>query len=407
MPDTNANLTVDITGNTAAIATDYINNTHFQVNKLAWGDTGESNRISTTYPLPISIQSTSGLNIGITGSVTGLGNFKMINGVSSTLIVSGTTSSAYAPVQINGIIQGITNGVLVGITGKVNVDSITILGGSTMTLLNPIGITGGRNLNYTTDTISIRGSTVAISSMPYMLQSTDSVRIYSGAGATQIPVTLFSGSGDSIGSSGGALNVNLVGSGFTATVNVAAVVGVCQSSPFYIAGATAGPEVRIKGTKGAEESIYVKFYENPTIATITNPVTVDLSGVITDTYLIKQKLDSLISTTNNMFSSMGGIQGLSGPIKTEISVINIPNTIYTGTQGITAGISITLNSTILKTGITIKNRSSVNINLQGNGTSLNTYALGSGEIIFIETNNLNNLSFSVSTGSGSFSYIAT
>jgi hypothetical protein len=208
MPDTDQNLTVDITGTTAAIATDYVNSSHFQVNKLAWGDTGAANRVTTSTPLPVNIQTVTA-TLGVTGSVYGLGNFKVINGTTSTIVVSGTTSSSYTPVQINGKIQGITNSVLVGVTGSVNVtNAVTILGGSTFSLVNPVGITGGRRLNYLTDSITLQGSTVAVSSLPDLLQSKDSVRIYSNSGATQIPVTLFSGTGASIGSSGGALNAN-------------------------------------------------------------------------------------------------------------------------------------------------------------------------------------------------------
>ena len=405
MPDTNANLTVDITGNTADIATDYINNTHFQVNKLAWGDTGAANRVSTSSPLPVDIRLATA-TIGVTGSVGGLGSFKVINATSSTLIVTGTTSSSYTPVQVNAVIQGITNSVLVGVTGTLNVNSVTILGGSTMSLLNPIGITGGRKLNYATDSVTIQGSTVGISSMPFLLQSTDSVRVYSAAGATLIPVNLRDGSGNLIGSSGGALNVNLIGAGITATVSVSAIVGVCQASPFYIAGATAGPALRIKGTNGSEESVYVKFYEAPTIASITNPVTVDLTSVVSDTYLIKQKLDSLITTTGQMYTTMnGGVT--SGAMQTEITSIAIPDQVYTGTRGVTFGATTTLSSTYIKTGITVKNKSDLDINIQGNGTSNSTYAISSGEILFIETDNLSNISFTVSSGAATFTYIAT
>lgn len=405
MPDTNANLTVDITGNTAAIATDYINNSHFQVNKLAWGDTLAANRVSTSSPLPVDIRLATA-TIGVTGSVSGLGSFRVINATSSTLIVTGTTSSSYTPVQVNAVIQGITNSVLVGVTGTLNVNSVTILGGSTMTLLNPIGITGGRKLNYATDSITIQGSTVAVSSMPFLLQSTDSVRVYSAAGATLIPVNLRDGSGNLIGSSGGALNVNLIGAGITATVSVSAIVGVCQASPFYIAGATAGPALRIKGTNGAEESVYVKFYDAPTIATITNPVTVDLTSVISDTYLIKQKLDSLITTTGQMYTTMnGGVT--SAAMQTEITSIAIPDQVYTGTRGVTFGATTTLTSTYLKTGITVKNKSDLDINIQGNGTTNSTYAISSGEILFIETDNLSNISFTVNSGAATFTYIAT
>ena len=50
MPDTDQNLTVDITGNTAAIATDYstsgITNGHVQIVKLAWGTASTSSKVS-------------------------------------------------------------------------------------------------------------------------------------------------------------------------------------------------------------------------------------------------------------------------------------------------------------------------------------------------------------------------
>ena len=410
MPDTDQNLTVDITGTTAAIATDYVNSSHFQVNKLAWGDTGAANRVTTSTPLPVNIQTVTA-TLGVTGSVSGLGNFKVINGTTSTIVVSGTTSSSYTPVQINGTIQGITNSVLVGVTGSVNVtNSITILGGSTFSYVNPIGITGGRNLNYITDTVSIRGSTVAISSMPYLSQTTDSVRIYGNNGSTLIAVTLFSGSGASIGSSGGALNVNLVGAGLTATVSVAAVVGVCQSSPFYIAGATAGPEVRVVGTFGASKAMAVIFpSEAPQSVSVSNQVSVNDSVINTNILTLDSKLNTLITNTNNMYNSMisGGITG--DPVQTKITSIMRPSTVYTGTRtlGLTLGNTITLSPQTLNTGITVKNKSTVDINIQGNGTSNNSYALGSGEILFIETNNLNTVSFVITSGSATFTYIAT
>jgi hypothetical protein len=410
MPDTDQNLTVDITGTTAAIATDYVNSSHFQVNKLAWGDTGAANRVTTSTPLPVNIQTVTA-TLGVTGSVYGLGNFKVINGTTSTIVVSGTTSSSYTPVQINGTIQGVTNSVLVGVTGSVNViNAVTILGGSTFSYVNPIGITGGRNLNYLTDTVSIRGSTVAISSMPYVSQTTDSIRIYSTAGATQIPVTLFSGTGAAIGSSGGALNVNLVGAGLTATVSVAAVVGVCQSSPFYIAGATAGPEVRVVGTFGASKAMAVIFpSESPQSVSVSNQVSVNDSAINTNILTLDSKLNTLITNTNNMYTSMisGGATG--SPVQTKITSIARPSMVYTGTKvlGMTAGNTITLSSQSLNTGITIKNKSFADINIQGNGTTNNTYTLGSNEILFIETNNLSNITFNVMSGSGSFTYIAT
>jgi hypothetical protein len=417
MPDTNANLTVDITGNTAAIATDYVNSSHFQVNKLAWGDTGAANRVTTSNPLPVDIRLATA-TIGITGSVGGLGNFKIINGLSGStaipLVISGTTNSSYAQVQINGNVQGTTNGVLLGITGNINIlNGITIYGGSTFSLINPIGITGGRRLAFTTDSVSITGSTVSVSYMPPLNKNYDTVAVYNSAGGTYIPVMLRDGSGNSLGSSGGALNVNIIGAGITATISIGAVVGVSQSSPFYIAGATAGPEVRIVGTQGASKAIPVVIVTDA--GALSNKVVVDglvavnLESVNTNILTLDSKLSSLISNTNNMYNSMisGGITG--DPVQTKITSTTRPSTVYTGTRtlGLTFGNNITLTSQNLNTGITVKNKSAVDINIQGNGTTNNSYALSSGEILFIESNNLNNISFNVTAGSATFTYIAT
>jgi hypothetical protein len=79
----------------------------------------------------------------------------------------------------------------------------------------------------------------------------------------------------------------------------------------------------------------------------------------------------------------------------------------TRTLGLTLGNTVTLSSQTLKTGITVKNKSAIDINIQGNGTTNSTYALGSGEILFIESNNLNTVSFGVTAGSATFTYIAT
>ena len=102
--------------------------------------------------------------------------------------------------------------------------------------------------------------------------------------------------------------------------------------------------------------------------------------------------------------------GLTGTVvQTQITSTTRPSTVYTGTRtlGLTLGNTVTLSSQTLKTGITVKNKSAIDINIQGNGTTNSTYALGSGEILFIESNNLNTVSFGVTAGSATFTYIAT
>ena len=60
MPDTDPNLTIDVTGNTGSIATEWvttggITNAHVQIVKLAWGDTNTATRVKTSTPLPVSV----------------------------------------------------------------------------------------------------------------------------------------------------------------------------------------------------------------------------------------------------------------------------------------------------------------------------------------------------------------
>ena len=74
MPDTGSNIIIDITGNTANMATDFassgsgITNAHVPIQKIAFGDDTVTNRVSSSNPLPITIQSYQS-NVGISGDV--------------------------------------------------------------------------------------------------------------------------------------------------------------------------------------------------------------------------------------------------------------------------------------------------------------------------------------------------
>ena len=63
MPDTGSNITIDISGNTAEMATDFassgvnVTGAHVPIQKLAFGDSTVSKRVSSSNPLPITIQS--------------------------------------------------------------------------------------------------------------------------------------------------------------------------------------------------------------------------------------------------------------------------------------------------------------------------------------------------------------
>lgn len=415
MPDTDLNLTVDVTGNTASIATDYstngVTNGHVQIVKLAFQEstnTGTNTRVTTSKPLPVDIRAATA-TIGITGSVSGLGNFRVLNGLSGAtlqaLFVVGTTGGY--PVNISGYIQGISTGVPVGVTGTVIVrDNLRIQG---LTSGYPVAITGGRPLSSATDSITVSG-TVGVSGGRYLSQTTDFVRIFGGnAGETMIPVVLRSTSGSVIGVSGDALNVNIVGTGITATVSVATLIGVCQATPgvpFYIAGATTGPGVRVKGTLGAQEAVEVGWSSTQNVA-IVGAVQVDNTALVQKVQDLRDvELQTLISNTDNIGLIYNSIN--NSAVNTKVTSITRPSSVYTGTVGLTGTSYYTIPAKQLFTGVTVKagNNGSTDILIKGNGSNT-TYPLSSGEVLFIETNNLSNLSFSAPSGSATFHYIAS
>lgn len=404
MPDIDTNLTVDITGNTAAIATDYstsgITNGHVQIVKMAWGPASTTTRVTTDNPLPVNIRTVTG-TLGVSGSMSGTGNFRVINGLSGSMtvpmIVSGTTSTSFVPVQINGTVQGVTNGVLVGVTGTVNLRNTSfnvqgVTGGI------EIGITGGRRLNSSTDSVTVSG-TVGVTGGRFLSSSSDFVRIYGGqAGETMIPVTLRDGSGRAIGSSGGALNVNLVGAGITATVTVSPLVGICQAdrgTPITIEGTTTAYPVRVHGL-GTSNSVLVSLAGSNSVS-ISGPVTVDQTDVLgkLDTVITNTAVTSSVNTTaTNIYNKINSGDGINTrPVK--------PGQVYYGhltVSGTGSKVSFP-TSTALYSGITIKAASTngardVVVSGNNGGTSQDDgYPLSAGQTIFIETNNLQNVSF--------------
>ena len=105
MPDTGSNIIIDISGNTANMATDFassgvgITNAHIPIQKIAFGDDTVSTRVSASTPLPITIQSNQEL-VGVSGSVGLTGNATIVvpfepvpTGVTNNFIkVAGTST---------------------------------------------------------------------------------------------------------------------------------------------------------------------------------------------------------------------------------------------------------------------------------------------------------------------------
>jgi len=435
MPDTDPNLTIDVTGTTGSIATEWvtsggITNAHVQIVKLAWGDANTATRVRTSTPLPVTVISNSS-TLGISGTVFGAGNFKIVNGISGAttgaITVQGTTAAGTTPVQISGFIQGMTTGIKVGITGDMTVtNTVTVQGLSGGT---EIGITGGRRLNYLTDSVTVNG-TVGVSGGRYLLPATDGVKVYSGIdGGSTLSFKIYDSSGNSIGSNSGALNVNLVGAGITATVSVAAIVGISQadqSVPLFVAGATAGPAVRIKGglTGGIVEVGWSSALPVSIDPSTALNLTFEDSNIVTELNDIQNDyLNNIKTAITTIQTDINLIKGRLSDTKTYTTNTSLimPTTAYTGTIVLDAnGTSTQIfsgSSTTLKNGITVKSLAAVS----GTNTSLikitaNTggltgsaapYYLSPGESVFLSIDNTNRLTFASNGVSTSFTFIAS
>lgn len=411
MPDTDYNITIDITGNTAAVATDYttsgVTNAHVQIVKMAWGDRSETNRVTTSTPLPVNV--ISGATLGVSGTVGGTGSFTVVNSASSPFRIAGTTGGI--PVPISGNIQGVTGGIAFGITGTVTVGNTYmfvqgISGGA------PIAITGGRGLSAGTDSITVSG-TVGVTGGRYLLPAFDGVKVYSSTSGTTIPVQLY-GSGGAVGMSGTALNVNLVGAGITATVSVAAIVGISQADrtvPLYVAGGTAGPAVRIQGgLSGGAVEVGWSSALPVSISGAVSGISFSDANIVSSLTVINNNLNTVkgyvtdvVSQTQNISNKLPG----AGVFTTK-STITLPTSVATGEVTLAVTGDKILDTKTLITGVTVKAPLSNvgDVRIRGIGSSSN-YFLSKGESIFIAVDNLNQLIFSSNGVAVTFCYIAS
>ena len=243
MPYTGDNIEITIASGTAVIATDYgtsgavgFSASHAQISKLAWGDENYSYRVNEAYPLPVKMYGTTGTTMPVSGTISGTGSFYIQNTISTPIIVKGSTNSSDALVGVTGYVQGITNGVRVGVTGSVSIlGSVGVFGISGATAIT---VTGGRRLNSSSDSVTVVGN-VGISGGFQLTAASDSVAVYGPGGTTYVETNLNVG-GVALGRSGDALKVAVTNAGFTFSVSVASTVGVTNGSegPLRIQGYT-------------------------------------------------------------------------------------------------------------------------------------------------------------------------
>ena len=418
--DTSNNILLTTYDGTAIIATDYATSgsglslAHLPLQKMAWGSDGQGFRVSESTPLPVQILGVTSNYLGVTfGAITG--SVFVRNASSTFLIVGGPSGSlsGYAPVQVTGSVQGITNGILLGVTGYVNVLGTPTIQGVCGGL---VGITGGRRLNSSTDSVTVFGN-VGLSGGLALAASNNSVAVWGSDLGTKVLTRLYASDGTTLGYSGNALNVNVVGAGITATINIATVVGVTNGNglPLKVigSGVSGDSPILVKGTIGS----------GALDVTATTPFNVGVTGtvVIYDTNIINslesssKPLISNISSINTNTAILSTINDRlgSGKISAQISEILKPTALYSGYKDLTTTTSVLVtSSTKVRSGVHLKaplsNTATIYVGSSILSSSVTSgFPLEPGESIYIEIDNLNKIYAVSSSGSQKINYIAS
>lgn len=421
--DTSSNIIITTYDATAILGTDYgtsgtgLSLAHIPLQKVVWGSDAQAFRVTESTPLPVSILGvTGGSNvIGVTfGAITG--SVSVSNRSGTYLVVGGPSGSisGYKSVPVTGNIQGTTNGILLGVTGSVNIaNTVTIQGLSGGVA---VGITGGRPLSSSRDSVTVTGY-VGICGGFGLAAATDSVRVYGSDSGSKVLTKLYASDGATLGHSGDALNVNVIGAGISATVTINPVVGVTNGNglPLKVigSGVTSDSPILVKGTIGSG-AIDVT-------ATTALPVGVTGTVVIDDADII----NSLESTSKPIVSNLASIKTntsvistindklSAGTITAKITEIIKPTKLYSGYKDLTTTASIIVStSTPLKSGIHIKapltNISTIFVGSSSLSTSSTSgFPLDPGESIFFEIDNLNKVYAYSATSGQKINYIAS
>jgi hypothetical protein len=438
MPD-NIIIASGPSGATYNMATDYGFGTsadaHVQIVKAVYGDDTTSTRVSITNPMPVQLFSSySGgstasiiengelkvkgtLNIGnqiaIYGSTASFLKVIVAGGVTGTsggtgVIGSTGNPAVYSAVEVTGSIQGISGGFLVGVSAN-NFDirtlSAGVIGYTGVTLSDSVavqGISGGtavivsatdldiRNLTATdiitvvgttASNVGVTGTVTAIATdldIRDLTAGTDSVAVYNSAGGTTLPVNLYA-AGVALGVSGDALKVAFDSvTGVTFSVNVAADIGVSNTSGTTLAveGKAGMFPVLVNG-QGTGASVLVSATDlDIRNLTATDQVTVvgDLvshgATAAAQITQVNQKIGSLNTTVSGVGGKVDTANvsltklsdsvvtvGLNKLVKTSVDRVTPPSDIYVTSVKV-SGAGKPLASATLQNGVTIKSSSS-------------------------------------------------
>jgi hypothetical protein len=477
MPD-NIIIASGPSGATYNMATDYGFGTsadaHVQIVKAVYGDDTTSTRVSNTNPMPVQLFSAYsggstasiiedgqlkvkgtldiGNQIAIHGSTAGFLKVIVAGGVTGTsggtgLIGSTGNPAVYSAVEVTGSVQGISGGQALTVSATdLDIRNLTagVIGYTGATLSDSVavqGIYGGTALTVSATDLDIRGLTAATDSVSIvgtaasnvgvtgtvtaiatdldirdLSAGTDSVAVYAASGGTTLPVQLYSG-GTAVGVSGDALKVAFDSvTGVTFSVNVAADIGVSNTTGtnLAISGATLGNAVRVEGA-GPAQSVIVSATDldirNLTSADQVTVVGAAATAATTTANTITQ-VDNKLATINNNVTSVNSrvdtlntslttlsnsvtTVGTEKFIKTSVNQIVPPKSLYV--QNITVtGSGKPLKNITLQNGITIKSSNSNSSQIYVGGTSLQTsisegYPIDPGQEIFINIENASSI----------------
>jgi len=153
MADQDRNINIDISGDTANMATDYglsgisLGDTHVSISKLVWGDHTLGNRVTLSQGLPVQIAGQTG-PIEIRGKISGETNDKIQ--IANFVDTSGTGPVGYGQlgqghaiqyIAVAGNTSGTGYGAYIAVTGSIQ-------GHADAANANPIAVTGAIDLRH-------------------------------------------------------------------------------------------------------------------------------------------------------------------------------------------------------------------------------------------------------------------
>ena len=414
MPYTADNIEITIATGTAVIATDYgtsgavgFSASHAQISKLAWGDEIYTYRVNESYPAPVKLYGSTGSAIGITGTVSGTGYFNVKTNPSYPLIVIGSTFTSDAKVGVTGTIQGISNGVPVGVTGYVNIlNTVGVFGISGGT---SIAVTGGRRLSSSTDSVFVYGN-VGISGGFQLLAATDSISVYGPAGSTFVETNLNVG-GSALGRSGDALKVAVTNAGFTFSVSLSSTIGVTNdtsTSALKIQGISGGKAVTIQGSL-AGGAVEIGAYSAVPVG-VSGTVAIDDADLITEIDSLKTNIDTVATNAGYALDILNLVNSTGSGAKVNVASTTRPGRFIHGQKSLTITPSI-LATDQLRVGVTLKSPSTNSVDIYiGNSLAVSSttgYILSPGEIIFLEIATLGAVYMRAASGTATLAYIGS